>query len=216
MTEHATPPRSRLLRVLAIVWVTLISAVALIDRVAVWHLTQRVDENIEYDHLVVQALDEKLTALEHRVETLQRAPSQVSEETFTEAQQALDDRLDQIDHLVGKAARASDLVPLQERLSAVEKRLARVRTTMRPATPTRAPEAVHTEPPPPEPPFTVLGIEWRGGKHFLSLAPASAYSLDAVRVLQPGEAYENWQLESLDGEGAAFRVDGRLQRVTVP
>ncbi|GFE79169.1 hypothetical protein GCM10011487_11690 [Steroidobacter agaridevorans] len=105
---------------------------------------------------------------------------------------------------------------LQERLIAVEKGLARARTSKRPATPTRAPDAVHTEPPPPDPPFTVLGIEWRGGKRFLSLAPTGAYSLDAVRVLQPGEAYDDWQLESVDRDSAAFRVAGRLQRVTVP
>lgn len=216
MTEHATQSRSRLLRVLAIVWIALISAVALIDRVAVWRLTERVDKDIEYDQLVVQSLEERLTSLEQRAETLQRAPSQVSEATFTETRRALNDRLDQIDHLVREGAHASDLVPLRERLSVVEERLARVRTTMRPANPTRAPEAVHAEPAPPGPPFTVLGIEWRGGRHFLSLAPAGAYSLDAVRVLQPGETYEGWQLESVDGKAAVFRVAGRLQRVSVP
>lgn len=216
MTDPATSPRSRLLRVLAIVWVTLISAVALVDRVAVGHLTQRVEGNLEYDQWVVQALEERLTAVEQRMESLQRAPSQVSKAAFAEAQQALDGRLDQIDRTVRESARASDLVSLQERLIAVEKGLARARTSKRHATPTRAPDSVHTEPPPPDPPFTVLGIEWRGGKRFLSLAPTGAYSLDAVRVLQPGEAYDDWQLESVDRDNATFQVAGRLQRVTVP
>lgn len=214
MTDPATSSRSRLLRVLAIVWVTLISAVALLDRVAVGHLTQRVEGNVEYDQLVVEALEERLTALEHGMEALQGG--QVSEAMFAERQRALNDRLDQMDRAVRESTHAGDLVPLQERLSAVETRLARVRTTMRSAPPTRAPDTANKEPPPPEPPFTVLGIEWRGGKQFLSLAPTGAYSLEAVRVLQPGESYEDWQLESIDAEGAAFRVAGRLQRITIP
>jgi hypothetical protein len=217
MTEQSTQYRSRLLRVLAIVWIALISVVALVDRVAAWHLTRRVEGSIEYDRLIVQALEERLAALEHRVDTVQRAPRSVSEEAFTQARQTLDDRLNQIDTLVRAAAHTSDLLPLQERLGTLENQLARVRTTTRgPTTPTPALKTVHTEPPPPDPPFTVLGIESRGNKRVLSVAAAGAYSFDAVRLLEPGESYEDWQLESVDGEGAAFRVAGRLQRIAVP
>lgn len=216
MSDPTTPSRSRLLGVLALIWVMLISAVAIVDRVAVGHLTQRVAEDIEYDQRVLQSFEERLTALEHRVEAMQGAPSKVSEQAFIKAQQAIDRRLDQIDRLAREAVPASDISLLLKRLSALENRLTRVSTSVRHAPPTRAPEAVHAERPPLDPPFTVLGIEWRGSQRFLSLAPAGAYSLDAVRVLQPGEAYADWQLESMDGEGAIFRVADRARRITVP
>lgn len=216
MTEQTTQSRSRIKTVLAIVWVLLISAIALVDRVAVGHLTQRVHENVPYHQLLLASLEEKLTALERELETLRRAPNQVSEEVFTEARRALGDRLDGIDAAVREAALARDLVPLQERLSAVEARLSRLTRAASSVAPARMPAAVPTETAPPDPPFMVLGIEWRAGKPFLSVAPAGAYSLDAVRVMQPGDAYEDWQLESLDGNTVIFRVAGRAQRITIP
>lgn len=212
MSEHPTQPRSRLLRLLAIVWVAFISGFVVVDRVAISRLTQRVDASI--DHLVVRSLEEKVAALEQQLQAAQREPRPVSQEAFTGVQQALDERLAKIEQTVRDATSANDLLPLKERLSTIETRLARI-ATVRPTTATRPPAAPTTEPTPPDPPFTVLGIEWRSGKYFLSLAPAGAYSLDAVRVLQPGESYEDWQLESLDGEAAVFRVAGRSQRVTV-
>jgi hypothetical protein len=214
MSEHPTTSRSRLWHVLSIVWIALISGFVLVDRVVISRLSERVEENTE--HLVVRSLEEKVTTLERELQELPRVSRLVAEEALTRARQSLDDRLTRIEQIVRDTASAGDLLPLQERLSAVETRLSRVRTAARAATPPQIPAAVPSEPAPPDPPFTVLGVESRGGKHFLSLAPTGTYSLDAVRVLHVGESYEDWHLEAIESEAAVFRVAGRSQRITVP
>jgi len=213
MSDYPEYSRSRLLRVLSIVWIALISGLVFVDRVSVSHLTQRVEQNI--DHLVVQTIEEKVAALEQHVQALQRQPSPVSQETFTAVRQAFDERLSPIEQRLKDVAGADDLRPLEDRLSAIETRLARARTKDTTTT-THGKASAQTPPAPPDPPFTVLGVERRAGTFFLSVAPAGAYSLDSVRVLQAGEAYEDWQLESIDAEVAVFRINGRSQRVTVP
>jgi hypothetical protein len=213
MSDHPAPSRSRLLRVISIAWLALISGFVVIDRVAVSRLTERVENN--FDDLLIQSLEEKVVALEQQVDALEHAPDPVTHEAFASTRLALDQRLVQLEDVVRGAASASDVLTLQQRLSAVETRLSRAQA-VRPTLPPRAPATEPTDTAPPDPPFTVLGIEWRGGKYFLSLVPAGAYSLEGVHVLQPGESYEDWQLETVDRSAAVFRVAGRSQRVTIP
>ena len=67
-----------------------------------------------------------------------------------------------------------------------------------------------------EPPFSVVGLELRGGERFLSIAAAGASSLPDVRLLREGESVGPWQLQTIEAHAAVFREDGQTLRVAVP
>ena len=48
---------------------------------------------------------------------------------------------------------------------------------------------IHKKPPPaPQPPpFTVIGIEYRGGERFLSVAPSGSTQLSQINLIRPGD-----------------------------
>ncbi|SKB02336.1 hypothetical protein SAMN05421862_11918 [Pseudomonas extremaustralis] len=70
---------------------------------------------------------------------------------------------------------------------------------------------------PKAPPFTVVGIEYRGGERFLSVAPPGSTKLSQIYLIRPGDAVAgtSWRLNSLDGKSARFDVAGTPQTVTV-
>jgi hypothetical protein len=210
MTTHAPDGRMRLLPVLRAGWVFLISALAVVDHVALSRLMQDVQAN---DQRSQAAAGEKLAAVVARLDTISRQPIPVSETMFAIARDAFEERLTRLEQANGDNVRASDLAPLQDHLHQLESRIARVRRS--PPAPSPPPS---NEPPPEvtEPPFTLLGTELRGGEQFLVLAPAGSDSLAQVRVLRIGETAGDWRLESLDGNAAVFRIDGRLRRIELP
>ncbi|MFA0941297.1 hypothetical protein ACDH53_28435, partial [Pseudomonas tremae] len=60
------------------------------------------------------------------------------------------------------------------------------------------------------PPFSVVGVEYRGGERFLSVAPPGSTQLSQLNLIRPGEmvAGSNWQLNSLDDSRALFSING--------
>ena len=78
---------------------------------------------------------------------------------------------------------------------------------------------IHKKPPPaPQPPpFTVIGIEYRGGERFLSVAPSGSTQLSQINLIRPGDGVTGtaWKLKSMDGRFAHFEVAGLSRTLTV-
>ena len=203
--------RVRLLWLLAVVWLSLVSVLLLVNHVALSRL--RKDAHASVQRTELMTLLDSLGALEQQLSAMKHQPAPVSQSSFTSARQSLDERLVRVEQLLANTAAASDFTRLQDRITAIEAGLAKARKAPSLAPP-RAPVA--DQPPLLAPPFAVLGTELRGGQQFLSIAPVGTHALSQVRVLRPGEAEANWTLESLEGHAAQFRIDGRLQRIEVP
>ena len=202
---------SRSIRVAIATWLVLVSAIALIDHVALSQLSA----DVRPRGSEIAILHERVVALEGQLDEIARNPPAVSESRFKMAQQAWDARLAQLEEVLSGAVRHDELTTLHDRLNAVETRLASIRQTRIPATPrprpaqaepAKAPEVLVA-------PFTMLGIDVRGGESFLALAPLGTDSLREVHVLRVGEMYGDWRLEKLDAAAAEFRVGERSIRL---
>lgn len=82
------------------------------------------------------------------------------------------------------------------------------------------PKPVIRKKPPPAPqppPFTVIGIEYRGGERFLSVAPPGSTQLSQINLIRPGDGVTGtaWKLKSMDGRFAHFEVAGLSRTLTV-
>ena len=109
----------------------------------------------------------------------------------------------------------SDLAALEQRLDSAETavRLLEARPTAssvqsQPVTPIK--QLTKTQAP--TPPFTLLGVETRGDVRFVSALPAGAHALSTVRLLQPGDSLNGWQLKTLRRNQAVFQVPGLGER----
>ena len=207
--------RTRHRRLLVVAWLTLISAGVLIDHVALSHLSQKTRSTAQNSD--IESLRAALSTIEQQVALIKHQPSGISQSDFVALRQTQDERLGKLEQALGGSAHENDLIALQTRLAQLETGLAQNRRTPPPS----SAQNHHRAMPPAqtaviEPPFTPVGIEQRGGETFLSIAPAGIRSLAQVRVLHTGESEGNWRLETLDGKTATFRVNGRLQPITVP
>lgn len=63
-------------------------------------------------------------------------------------------------------------------------------------------------------PFTLTGIEQRGGQMFAVIAPRGATTLSQMQLLSPGDSAWGWQLRSVEANQAVFSVNGIPQRLT--
>lgn len=215
MTENPVPERRvRFVRVVAVTWVSLISALTILNFVVLSHLSaDKLAANGYRGEL--SALQERVSAVEQALEAVKEAPKPVSQTSLIAVQQALEDRLTHAEQLAEGAAPKSDLTPLRDRLNATEGRLETLKQARATAL-ARTRTSGSAQPKTSELPFTVLGTELRGGQRFLAIAPARTHALGQVHVLRVGDVEDNWRLEMLDGKAAVFRSEGRLQRVDIP
>ncbi|WP_415764782.1 chemotaxis protein [Pseudomonas sp. ZB1P45] len=183
---------------------------------------QRVAELQSTNTLHLQTLDtlqRDSNALKDTQEKLQYALKDLKQMVNSGEQQAntLDPMLDQWAQEIqelrdGLAARATvvDLTALRTRLEQVEQQLLDLRTQPSPPPPTpaatRAKKTARPKPAPLSPPFTVLGVESRGGERFLAVAPHNSRALMDVRLLHSGEQLGTWQLKVLEPNSAIFAV----------
>ncbi|WP_248916001.1 methyl-accepting chemotaxis protein [Pseudomonas moorei] len=190
-----------------------------------------------------ESLDALLTRLGKVDERLDTVDSKrlVSNEDFRAGQQALSNRLDSVQastkqvtetvqELSRNAASTAELVMLKASLETIETRVSdlnKAQTKAAPASPpppkpatrkpTPAPRAATVAPPPAAPPFNVVGIEYRGGERFLSVAPPGSTQLNQIYLIRPGDAVAGtaWRLKSLDGRAASFDVAGTQQTINI-
>ena len=161
----------------------------------------------------IQALTARIDTLETQVDAFKHLPKTITQGDFDAVRQALEERLSRLEQLQGTDARSDDVQTLQLRVNDIEahlKKSAAQRATARPHT------ASTIKPQVPEPPFTVVGVELRGGERFLTIAAPGATSLSQVRLLREGEADSGWQLQSIDTHVAVFRVYDQTLRIALP
>ncbi|WP_053158162.1 hypothetical protein [Pseudomonas sp. Pf153] len=112
----------------------------------------------------------------------------------------------------GLAVRATvaDMTALRARLEQVEQQLLNLRPQPSPPPPTpsatKPKKAARPKPAPLSPPFSVLGVESRGGERFLAVAPHDSHALVDVRLLHSGEQLGAWHLKVLEPNSAIFAV----------
>ncbi len=160
----------------------------------------------------VQVLAARIDTLEQQVVAIKQLPKAITQADFDTARQTLEERLSRVEQLQGTDARSDDVQALQLRVNEIETRLKK--TAHHPTTSHRIAET--TKPQVPEPPFSVVGIELRGGERFLTIASLGANSLSQVRLLREGETDSGWQFRTIDARVAVFRVYDQTLRVAIP
>lgn len=188
----------------------------------VYNQYQRVAElqstNTQYRQ-TLDTLQHDASALKDAQEKLQYALKDLKQMVDSGEQQAntLDPMLDQWAQEIqelrdGLAARATvaDMTALRARLEHVEQQLLELNT--QPSTPpptssaTKPKKTARPKPAPLSPPFSVLGVESRGGERFLAVAPHDSRSLMDVQLLHSGEQLGAWHLKVLEPNSAIFAV----------
>ncbi|WP_456016771.1 methyl-accepting chemotaxis protein [Pseudomonas fluorescens] len=187
----------------------------------------------------LDALLARLGKVDERLDTVD-GKHLVTNEDFRSGQQALSNRIDAVQayakqatestqELTRNAASSGELVVLKASVETLDSRIHELSQSQikQPASPSK-PKAVARKPPPVQkpitsvvipqaPPFTVVGIEYRGGERFLSVAPPGSTQLNQIYLIRPGDAVAGtaWRLNALDGRSARFDVAGTPQTVTV-
>ncbi|AQY65609.1 chemotaxis protein [Pseudomonas veronii] len=192
---------------------------------------QRVTELENANTQCLQTLDtlqRDSSAIKDAQEKLQYALKDLKQMVDTGEQQAitLDPMLDQWAQEIqelrdGLAARATaaDMIALRARLEHAEQQLLELKTQPPPPTPSSAKpkKAARSKPALLSPPFSVLGIESRGGERFLAVAPPDSRSLKDIQLLHNGEQLGTWQLKVLEQSAAIFAVTAQPdQTVQLP
>ncbi|WP_339420731.1 MULTISPECIES: methyl-accepting chemotaxis protein [unclassified Pseudomonas] len=190
-----------------------------------------------------ESLDAMLTRLGKVDERLDAVDSKqwVNNDDFRSGQQALSNRIDaaqafakqateSVQELSRNAASSGELVVLKASVETLDGRVhelsqsqikqvavppSKPKTVARKSRPAQKPSTSVVTPQ--TPPFTVVGIEYRGGERFLSVAPPGSTQLNQIYLIRPGDAVAGtaWRLNALDGRSARFDVAGTPQTVTV-
>ena len=190
-----------------------------------------------------ESLDAMLTRLSKVDERLDAVDGKqwVSNDDFRSGQQALSNRIDaaqayakqateSLQELSRNAASSGELVVLKASVETLDSRVHEISQSQikQTAAAPSKPKATARKPSPAQkpntsvvtpktPPFTVIGIEYRGGERFLSVAPPGSTQLNQIYLIRPGDAVAGteWRLNTLDGRSARFDVAGKPQTVTV-
>ncbi|HEY3986754.1 hypothetical protein [Cedecea sp.] len=128
-------------------------------------------------------------------------------------------------------AQQAGLTALKDRLDALKKTAAPAPSPVIPVVPVLPasagiPQKHHSTPVKPAPgknanwvalkvPFVLTGTERRGTATFAAVAPPGGRDLSQVRLIGVGELVAGWRLVSTGSGQATFRVNGRLQTVSV-
>ncbi|MDR0770552.1 MAG: hypothetical protein LBE75_05075 [Burkholderiales bacterium] len=118
----------------------------------------------------------------------------------------------------------TELTSLNEKIEGIAAQVLRLteqvntrRAESAPAQPRAAAPAVVREKKKPEPPFVLVGIEYRGQEPFLAVVAKGGKNLSEVKLLQPLDfAAEDWRLRSFDASQATFFVDGQDITIALP
>lgn len=158
----------------------------------------------------------------------------VTNDDFRSGQQALSNRIDAIQAYAKQASKNTQ--DLSMRVTAAEEQVMVLKASIEmidirlqelcnpqasePPMVAPPPKPVIRKKPPPAPqppPFTVIGIEYRGGERFLSVAPPGSTQLSQINLIRPGDGVTGtaWKLKSMDGRLAHFEVAGLSRTLTV-
>ncbi|RMV76084.1 hypothetical protein ALP05_200194 [Pseudomonas caricapapayae] len=179
----------------------------------------------------VNAITQRINGVDDRLDAASQLKS-VTIDDFKAGQQALSNRIDAVQALlkqVQEAARDAaqqgasmqEVVVMGTRIEELQVKLqdlraakpasAQLTAAARPKTsPPSRKSTAQTKVPEAPPPFSVVGVEYRGGERFLSVAPPGSTQLSQLNLVRPGDmvAGSNWQLNSLDDSRALFSING--------
>ena len=158
----------------------------------------------------------------------------VTNDDFRSGQQALSNRIDTVQAYAKQASETTQdlslrvtaaeeqVMVLKASIEMIDIRLQELSKPQASEPPVVAPPpkpVIRKKPPPaPQPPpFTVIGIEYRGGERFLSVAPPGSTQLSQINLIRPGDGVTgtSWKLKSMDGRLAHFEVAGLSRTLTV-
>lgn len=206
-----SPNGQRFLRIVVAVCAVIIATLVIVDHLRLARLTRTSPSYAS--HTDVRALQQHLDAVGAALARLQHIPPVVTQTTFDATRQAVDARLAKLEQLASATATADAMSALDARVHQLE---TRVTASTEVASKTTIAQHHRSQVPIPHvPPFAILGEEQRGGQTFLVIAPSHWQAADDVQLLQPGDRQGDWQLESLDGDTATFRIDGQMQHLPI-
>lgn len=186
----------------------------------------------------IDALQSRVSAIDDRLETVSGKPL-VTMEDFRNSQQALSNRIDAMQASAKQAqeaaieatrssASAGDLLVLKANVESLEDKLQKISKPQAQAT-APVPKAPPSKPKPklaavkaplsPQepPPFQMVGLEYRGGERFLSVAPAGSTRLSQIYLIRPGEVVSGstWRLKAVDERTATFDAGGTTRTLSI-
>lgn len=217
MSEPARSPRRMAAAVIAVLTLLVLSIVLGVDHARLSRLEKSMRAS---DHAPeIAQLSSQYASLASDVRSLKSEPRAASEASLNTLKAQWETRLSAVEDSAVACATAHDLAELSDRMDVLETR--RSRAARKPTSdsapyPTGSVNSVSSSPAKLDPPFLPLGIELRGGEHFLSIVPAGATSIAKARALRPGDREGEWILERLEQGVAEFRVDGHVQRLSLP
>jgi hypothetical protein len=205
--------RTRWTSIAAGVWLAMVSGIAIVDSVGLSRLTEQSRANVQPAE--VQAVAARVSDLEHQAEAAKRQPKPVVQADFDAARRALEERLARVEQAQASAPTGGDLQSLQARVASLEARPRKAPVAA--VLPRKSPD-VHpiAAPMAPGVPFSVMGLELRGGERFVSVALPGKLALADFRLLREGEWVDTWQLQAIDGQSATFRAEGQTVRLALP
>lgn len=164
-------------------------------------LTNRLETTANKDSL--DAILTRLAKVDVRLDAVD-GKHLVTNDEFRSGQQALSNRIDAVQAYAKQASKTTQ--DLSMRVTAAEEQvmvlkasiemidirlqeLSKPQTTEPPAAVSPPKTVIRKKPPPaPQPPpFTVIGIEYRGGERFLSVAPPGSTQLSQINLIRPGD-----------------------------
>ncbi|KGK92315.1 hypothetical protein NB04_27350 [Pseudomonas syringae pv. tomato] len=178
----------------------------------------------------VNAITQRINGVDDRLDAASQLKS-VTIDDFRAGQQALSNRIDAVQALLKQVQEAAkdaaqqgatmeEVVVMGARIEELQVKLQDLRaantasvqiTAAKPKTPAPSRKATaQAKAPEAPPPFSVVGVEYRGGERFLSVAPPGSTQLSQLNLVRPGDmvAGSNWQLNSLDDSRALFSING--------
>ena len=181
----------------------------------------------------LNALLTRLAKVDERLDAVD-SKHLVTNDDFRSGQQALSNRIDTVQAYAKQAtetthdlslrvtAAEEQVMVLKASIEMIDIRLQELSKPQASEPPVVAPPpkpVIRKKPPPaPQPPpFTVIGIEYRGGERFLSVAPPGSTQLSQINLIRPGDGVTgtSWKLKSMDGRFAHFEVAGLSRTLTV-
>ncbi len=161
----------------------------------------------------LQSLEARVAGLTETTRALQHRPAAATAAGLQDTRQALEDRITQIEQVLGGRASMDDMHALRAEVEQIKAHQATVRAAA-PTKPSKPPVANH-EPPPL--PFRIVGAELRAGQRSVSIAPAAGeITADQVQVLLTGDAADSWRLKAIEGSTAVFQAGEQTRRVAIP
>lgn len=213
MTMRESERHVTLVRIVAIVWLSLISAAAVIDHAALSGLAEQLEARAPIPR--VEGLERKLAK---QIEHDRQQPDALARARYEADRRALDQRLATIEQSLGNHLGEDNLLPLQARIEQLETQLQLATTRRTTSVPTRPRQSasVAAHPAPSNLPFAIVGVELRADERFLAILPSGASAASQVRLLRIGETETGWRLDAIDGAAAVFRRANETLRLVIP